>query len=624
VANDLVISVGASIRDLERQMKAASQVAAKRAEEIENEFRRRNPSLAGDFGLGVLKGAIAGLAFDKITREMMSANKEIASFGDSAKRAGIDLARFQELRLAAQGQGIEGKAFDAGIQGLAKSLNEARREETELTKLLDANGVKYKNRKGEIVSTNEALAIAADLISRAATEQDKIALAERFGLPADFVPLLEGGAAALQKLARDAGEAGTILDSDVIAKAKQFDVAWETGWASFASNSKAAIVAAGIGLSGLIASAGDYLKTVNAANIAQSQSAERRARRDQALDMSLGNAGGRAAQRAEEETATRKAVSNFRAAEIAYRNAVKEGQTLPPSRPPGLVVGKHAVIPAKQSGGGSSGGKSEDEQAQDRLDRYIEGLVRQRAVMEAEIATVGRSNAERKAAVEIAKAQVDLEKLSTSEKASYIARLTEEVGKNEEVRASKERLEKAQKGLNDAQTYFGNAAVDALEDMIINGAKAEDVMKRLTASLAKAALQAALMGNGPLAGLFGTSGTNGAPGGLFGGIGALFGRATGGPVNAGQPYRVGERGPETFVPTTPGRILPAGRGGAPQVKVNVINNAGAQVSTGQGANGDISVLIDAAEARMGDRLARGQGALSAASRAVGSGRQLRG
>jgi hypothetical protein len=39
------------------------------------------------------------------------------------------------------------------------------------------------------------------------------------------------------------------------------------------------------------------------------------------------------------------------------------------------------------------------------------------------------------------------------------------------------------------------------------------------------------------------------------------GRAAGGPVNAGDPYMVGERGPELFVPRTAGRIIPNGTGG---------------------------------------------------------------
>lgn len=42
---------------------------------------------------------------------------------------------------------------------------------------------------------------------------------------------------------------------------------------------------------------------------------------------------------------------------------------------------------------------------------------------------------------------------------------------------------------------------------------------------------------------------------------ALPGRAVGGSVMPGQAYRVGEFGPETFVPTTAGRIVPKGAGG---------------------------------------------------------------
>ena len=44
---------------------------------------------------------------------------------------------------------------------------------------------------------------------------------------------------------------------------------------------------------------------------------------------------------------------------------------------------------------------------------------------------------------------------------------------------------------------------------------------------------------------------------LFAGFSGLF-RADGGPVTAGQPYIVGERGPEWFVPNRGGTVLPNG------------------------------------------------------------------
>lgn len=61
----------------------------------------------------------------------------------------------------------------------------------------------------------------------------------------------------------------------------------------------------------------------------------------------------------------------------------------------------------------------------------------------------------------------------------------------------------------------------------------------------------------------------GSVGGLIG-LSGLPGRATGGPVSPGRAYQVGERGPELFVPTSSGAVIPAGSsGGAREVRVTV-------------------------------------------------------
>lgn len=48
-----------------------------------------------------------------------------------------------------------------------------------------------------------------------------------------------------------------------------------------------------------------------------------------------------------------------------------------------------------------------------------------------------------------------------------------------------------------------------------------------------------------------------------------IGRASGGPVSAGSPYIVGEQGPEWFVPSANGQILPNGRGLGSNVVINI-------------------------------------------------------
>lgn len=67
-------------------------------------------------------------------------------------------------------------------------------------------------------------------------------------------------------------------------------------------------------------------------------------------------------------------------------------------------------------------------------------------------------------------------------------------------------------------------------------------------------------------------------GGLIGSVLGLPGRATGGPVSPGRGYLVGERGPELFVPTSSGRVVPNGgearSGRDVRVSINVVAPSG--------------------------------------------------
>lgn len=75
-------------------------------------------------------------------------------------------------------------------------------------------------------------------------------------------------------------------------------------------------------------------------------------------------------------------------------------------------------------------------------------------------------------------------------------------------------------------------------------------------------------------------------GGLLGGLAniglaalGLPGRATGGPVSQGRAYRVGENGPELFVPGTSGRIVGSGEMGERARDVRVAINVTAPEGT---------------------------------------------
>lgn len=89
--------------------------------------------------------------------------------------------------------------------------------------------------------------------------------------------------------------------------------------------------------------------------------------------------------------------------------------------------------------------------------------------------------------------------------------------------------------------------------------------------------------------------------------GGIAGRADGGPVSAGIPYVVGERGPELFVPAASGRIEPNGAMGGPAVIVHQTINLSPGVAGTVRAEIDRSLphILEASKAGVAEAMARG-------------------
>lgn len=143
-------------------------------------------------------------------------------------------------------------------------------------------------------------------------------------------------------------------------------------------------------------------------------------------------------------------------------------------------------------------------------------------------------------------------------------------------------------------TGITNAMSESVDYLVGTSTKGFDqIAQEFATMLAKMALQAALspvfkaIGSG-VSGLlsggtgidseiaqwsaYGTAGASSSGGGIFGsiisGISSIFGRASGGPIMPGQPYLVGENGPELIVPGGAGQVTPIA-GGSGGVTVNL-------------------------------------------------------
>ncbi|MDZ3830337.1 MAG: tail tape measure protein [Sphingopyxis sp.] len=103
----------------------------------------------------------------------------------------------------------------------------------------------------------------------------------------------------------------------------------------------------------------------------------------------------------------------------------------------------------------------------------------------------------------------------------------------------------------------------ALNRAILTGKLGFEDLKRIILSVMNDIARAAISGG--IGAILGGGQGGGGAGGLLSLAQTLAlslfgapGRATGGPVSAGRAYRVGERGPEWFVPTSSGRVETGG------------------------------------------------------------------
>jgi hypothetical protein len=224
----------------------------------------------------------------------------------------------------------------------------------------------------------------------------------------------------------------------------------------------------------------------------------------------------------------------FDGVELTGRNVITE---LPRGRP--------SDIDNSRARGGRGGAADNYDERLETVKAYIEQLEKANRLAQAEVETFGKGVVEREKALALSRLSVT----ATDAEKQKILELAESTGKYKQQLAD---LETQQRRNAEAARYFGDAATDALTDLLVEGKKADEVLKNLVKSLASTALRGLLTGQGA----FGLGG-----GGLFGILGGLFGlpgRAGGGSVFGGSAYMVGENGPELFLPGQSGTIVPNG------------------------------------------------------------------
>lgn len=207
--------------------------------------------------------------------------------------------------------------------------------------------------------------------------------------------------------------------------------------------------------------------------------------------------------------------------------SVNEGRTFKPTEPRGFG------LPPKSSGGGTS-----------EIERQRQAVRDLITALEDEQAILRTSDPVQREMIRLRSTLA----AATPEQTKQIEGLIEATIREQEALVSAQ----------DAFQTFGDMGVDTLDRILDSSGNVGDTFDDLTKSIRRMALQAVLLGQGPLAGIFGMSApAGGGPGGLFGALSSLFTgfHAKGGLIPNGKFGIVGDAGPEPVIGTSRGAMV---------------------------------------------------------------------
>lgn len=502
--------------------------------------------------MGALKGFGAGLGIGILATELSQIPglirgvvAESSNLAKVADRVALTTDELQRLQYGFELAGVGINQTNNAMQRFSRRVAQAAAGSGQLAKIFAANGIALRDNEGRLRSQSDILADYADLIKNAASEQERLLLAfrafDREG--AALVLGLKNGSEGLREMMGLADQAGGVLEEKLLRRAEAIDDRFAKMWRTFEIGAKsAALVAADWvdTVTTLVPPEDPTLKDAQAAwaarlpglnrelNLAQSLGDEARADEIQAqIDAVNARLAGIQSERRRRSLGFSSG-ANTRGGRRGRRQAQEDRPT---------------VIPAAATRSGSA------------IHTQVSDYQRVLDQLQQEQALLGMTGAEQRKVNMLRLAGVE----ATSKQGRAIAALVEDIAaQNEE-----------QQRAADLQGYFNGLASDGIGRLIGQLGLADDATGRLIASLADAALKAALLGQGPLASVFGAGGGGSFLTPLLSGLGGGSGvskeassilsaftglYANGGVLGAGQWGIAGENGlPEPVV--GPARIV---------------------------------------------------------------------
>ena len=510
----------ASLRRGERATDQATGRMGRGVMALERRFAGLGKGLgAAAFG-GLAAGATAALApILSLAGALAGAKAALTEFdriGKAAKAGGLDAEFYQELAHAAELGGVSTDQFSKALETFAKNSGLAAEGKGRMVTALKSLNPELLKAIQNATSQAERIRIVADALDKETDASRKAAIAAAaFGdAGIRMVEMLKGGSAALDETARQARNLGIVVDRHLIARAEELNDEFSTAMKVVDLQFKQALINLApvlVATAQLAARlAGDIRSLVDAFRDLEnrsSQSLDGRMRSlglerldvenrilelkreqnnltDVARDLGFGANTAGVNQELTALESRLQAIADEEAKILGILNSRKPVEvTLPTSDPIDTDTG---------GGGGRASTRNAAAEAALREAEAVKQLI---AELQFERDQIGLTDLEKRTNETLRRAGA----AATVEEREQIKALVAEI---ERETAALEANKQAQEQRTQAIESLFQMGGDALMSIVDGSMKAEDALKRLIVQLAQAALQAALLGSGPLAGLF--------------------------------------------------------------------------------------------------------------------------
>lgn len=499
----LVVALEARIRDFEKNMVKGRKIAndnlraiEKRAQEsaprLEAAMANAGKGLASGLAMGLGAVGIGGAGIAGVLSTIKQAVSEVAEMSAEAKRAGLGVEAFQELKFAAEQARV-------GVDALTDSVREMQLRADEFIVTGAGGGAEAFQRLGYTADDLKAklkdpAALFGEIIERLRDldKASQIRVSDEIfgGTGEQLVRFLEMGRNSIERMRGEARDTGAVLDAEMVKRAEEIDRRFQALATTIGTKVKGAV----LGIIELLQEMQKHLPTPDELpqrSPAWSQAQPQATPRTRATSFDVGLPSG---------------------------GTSSENVPLPTPRPAGLA---------------GQGDLSKVKTASDTLKRGyadLQAAAQQRILdLQTEQSALGMTTQaaeayrfKQQAIAEAQRMQITL----TPEQTQQLDDLAEQYGT---LSAALETAYADQQRLNQAQQELGSIASSTITGLVDGTQSWGDALQNITKRLADLVLQAALLGDGPLGGMFGSAASGGKAGGI---IGALFSAFSGTPAAA--------------------------------------------------------------------------------------------